>query len=101
MLNKPEYPCAHPSLPPNSANYRICLVPQPGLRQGRQGVTGPLFVDKWLAALTAEEHRAGEVVARGEVLGGPSKRTRPFSMNTTRSEIAAAMFSDCSTITIV
>jgi len=46
VLTKPEYPCAHPSLPPNPVNYRICLVPQPGYDKGGKVVTGPLFVDK-------------------------------------------------------
>ena len=44
-LNKPEYPCAHPSLPTDPANYRICLIPQPGYENGKL-ITGPLFVDK-------------------------------------------------------
>jgi ABC-type branched-subunit amino acid transport system substrate-binding protein len=45
-LNKAEYPCAHPSLPPDAANYRICLVPQPGYDKGGKAITGPYFVDK-------------------------------------------------------
>ena len=43
VLVKPEYPCAHPSLPPNPANYRICLIPQPGYKGGKV-VNGPFFV---------------------------------------------------------
>ena len=43
VLNKAEYPCAHPSLPPDAANYRICLVPATRLRQGRQGDHRPLL----------------------------------------------------------
>jgi hypothetical protein len=46
VLTKPEYPCAHPSLPPDPVNYRICLVPQPGYDKGGKLITGPLFVDK-------------------------------------------------------
>ena len=45
-LNKPEYPCAHPSLPPDPVNYRICLVPQPGYDKGGKAISGPYFVDK-------------------------------------------------------
>ena len=44
--NKAEYPCAHPSLPPDAANYRICLVPQPGYDKGGKAMSGPFFVDK-------------------------------------------------------
>jgi hypothetical protein len=43
VLVKPEYPCAHPSLPPDPANYRICLIPQPGY-EGGKAVSGPFFV---------------------------------------------------------
>ncbi len=46
VLNKAEYPCAHPSLPPDPANYRICLVPQPGYDKGGKQITGAFFVDK-------------------------------------------------------
>jgi ABC-type branched-subunit amino acid transport system substrate-binding protein len=46
VLNKAEYPCAHPSLPPNAVNYRICLVPQPGYAKGGKRITGTFFVDK-------------------------------------------------------
>lgn len=46
VLVKPEYPCAHPSLPTNPANYRICLIPQPGYDKGGKAVKGPFFVDK-------------------------------------------------------
>jgi hypothetical protein len=46
VLVKPEYPCAHPSLPTDPANYRICLIPQPGYDKGGKAVTGPFFVDK-------------------------------------------------------
>ena len=53
------------------------------------------------AALRPEEHRAGEVVAFGELGGGPSKRTWPFSRNTARSAIDSATLSDCSTMMIV
>jgi ABC-type branched-subunit amino acid transport system substrate-binding protein len=45
-LNKPEYPCAHPSLPPDPVNYRICLVPQPGYDKGGKLIKGAYFVDK-------------------------------------------------------
>lgn len=45
VLVKPEYPCAHPSLPTNPANYRICLIPQPGYDQGGKAVKGQFFVD--------------------------------------------------------
>jgi ABC-type branched-subunit amino acid transport system substrate-binding protein len=44
VLVKPEYPCAHPSLPPDPVNYRICLIPQPGYDQGGKAVNGPFFV---------------------------------------------------------
>ncbi len=44
VLVKPEYPCAHPSLPTDPANYRICLIPQPGYDQGGKAVKGPFFV---------------------------------------------------------
>lgn len=44
VLVKPEYPCAHPSLPTDRANYRICLIPQPGYRKGGKAVNGPFFV---------------------------------------------------------
>jgi Periplasmic binding protein len=44
VLVKPEYPCAHPSLPPDPANYRICLIPQPGYDNGGKVVNGPFFV---------------------------------------------------------
>jgi hypothetical protein len=44
VLVKPEYPCAHPSLPPDPANYRICLIPQPGYDEGGKSVNGPFFV---------------------------------------------------------
>jgi hypothetical protein len=46
VLNKPEYPCAHPSLPPDPANYRICLIPQPGYDKGGKKITGTFFVAK-------------------------------------------------------
>ena len=46
VLNKAEYPCAHPSLPPDPVNYRICLIPQPGYDKGGKQITGPYFVDK-------------------------------------------------------
>jgi Periplasmic binding protein len=46
VLNKAEYPCAHPSLPPDPVNYRICLVPQPGYSKGGKQITGTYFVDK-------------------------------------------------------
>ena len=46
VLNKAEYPCAHPSLPPDPANYRICLVPQPGYDKGGKAITGAYFIDK-------------------------------------------------------
>jgi ABC-type branched-subunit amino acid transport system substrate-binding protein len=46
VLNKAEYPCAHPSLPPEPANYRICLVPQSGYDKGGKQVTGTFFVDE-------------------------------------------------------
>jgi ABC-type branched-subunit amino acid transport system substrate-binding protein len=46
VLNKAEYPCAHPSLPTNPVNYRICLVPQPGYDKGGKLVKGAYFVDK-------------------------------------------------------
>jgi hypothetical protein len=46
VLNKPEYPCAHPSLPPDPVNYRICLIPQPGYNKGGKQITGSFFVDK-------------------------------------------------------
>jgi ABC-type branched-subunit amino acid transport system substrate-binding protein len=46
VLNKPEYPCAHPSLPPDPSSYRICLVPQPGYDKGGKAISGTLFVDK-------------------------------------------------------
>jgi Periplasmic binding protein len=46
VLVKPEYPCAHPSLPPDPANYRICLIPQPGYDEGGKAVEGPFFVDQ-------------------------------------------------------
>lgn len=46
VLNKAEYPCAHPSLPPDPANYRICLIPQPGYDKGGKAITGRYFVDK-------------------------------------------------------
>jgi hypothetical protein len=46
VLVKPEYPCAHPSLPTDTANYRICLIPQPGYDKGGKVVKGPFFVDK-------------------------------------------------------
>jgi hypothetical protein len=46
VLNQAEYPCAHPSLPPNPANYRICLVPQSGYDKGGKQVTGAFFTDK-------------------------------------------------------
>jgi hypothetical protein len=45
-LNKLEYPCAHPSLPSDPVNYRICLVPQPGYNKGGKLVKGAYFVDK-------------------------------------------------------
>jgi ABC-type branched-subunit amino acid transport system substrate-binding protein len=45
-LNKAEYPCAHPSLPPDAANYRICLVPQPGYDKGGKAISAPYFVAK-------------------------------------------------------
>jgi len=45
VLNKPEYPCAHPSLPPDPVNYRICLIPQTGYKGGKQ-ITGTFFVGK-------------------------------------------------------
>ena len=44
VLVKPEYPCAHPSLPPNPVNYRICLIPRPGYDHGGKAVSGPFFV---------------------------------------------------------
>jgi hypothetical protein len=44
VLVKPEYPCAHPSLPSNPVNYRLCLIPQPGYDKGGKAVTGPFFV---------------------------------------------------------
>jgi hypothetical protein len=44
VLVKPEYPCAHPSLPPDPVNYRICLIPQPGYDKGGKAVSGPFFV---------------------------------------------------------
>jgi hypothetical protein len=44
VLVKPEYPCAHPSLPPDPANYRICLIPQPGYDKGGKAVNEPFFV---------------------------------------------------------
>jgi hypothetical protein len=44
VLVKPEYPCAHPSLPTDPANYRICLIPQPGYDKGGKAVKGPFFV---------------------------------------------------------
>ena len=43
VLTKPEYPCAHPSLPPDAANYRICLIPQAGYEKGGKVIKGPLF----------------------------------------------------------
>ena len=46
VLTKPEYPCAHPSLPPDAANYRICLIPQAPYDKGGKAVKGPFFVDK-------------------------------------------------------
>ncbi|MEX1007924.1 MAG: ABC transporter substrate-binding protein [Acidimicrobiia bacterium] len=46
VLNKPEYPCAHPSLPPDAANYRICLVPQAGYDKGGKATAGAFFVAK-------------------------------------------------------
>jgi ABC-type branched-subunit amino acid transport system substrate-binding protein len=46
VLNKPEYPCAHPALPPDPVNYRICMVPQPGYDKGGKRITGAYFVDK-------------------------------------------------------
>jgi hypothetical protein len=46
VLVKPEYPCAHPSLPTDPVNYRICLIPQPGYDKGGKAVKGPFFVDK-------------------------------------------------------
>ena len=46
VLTKPEYPCAHPSLPPDAANYRICLIPQAGYDKGGKVIKGALFVDK-------------------------------------------------------
>ena len=70
VLVKPEYPCAHPSLPTDPANNRICLIPQPGYEKGGKAVEGPFFVARELAALAAEEHRAGKVVARRELARG-------------------------------
>ena len=35
-----------PVAPPNPANYRICLVPQPGYDKGGKVDHGTLFVDK-------------------------------------------------------
>jgi hypothetical protein len=46
VLNKAEYPCAHPSLPADPVNYRICLVPQPGYDKGGKQITGTFFVAK-------------------------------------------------------
>jgi len=46
VLNKAEYPCAHPSLPTDPVNYRICLVPQPGYDKGGKLIKGAFFVDK-------------------------------------------------------
>jgi hypothetical protein len=46
VLNQPEYPCAHPSLPPDEVNYRICLVPQAGYDKGGKQITGTYFVAK-------------------------------------------------------
>jgi hypothetical protein len=46
VLVKPEYPCAHPSLPTDQVNYRICLIPQPGYDKGGKAIKGALFVDK-------------------------------------------------------
>ncbi len=46
VLNKAEYPCAHPTLPPDEANYRICLIPQAGYDKGGKAIAGAFFVDK-------------------------------------------------------
>jgi hypothetical protein len=46
VLVKPEYPCAHPSLPADQANYRICLIPQAGYDKGGKAIKGALFVEK-------------------------------------------------------
>ena len=46
VQNKAEYPCAHPTLPPDEANYRICLVPQAGYDKGGKAIKGAYFVDK-------------------------------------------------------
>ena len=70
VLVKPEYPCAHPSLPPDPANYRICLIPQPGYDKGGKAVKRAVLRRQELAALTAEEHRTGEVVPRRELARG-------------------------------
>ena len=67
VLIKPEYPCAHPSLPPDPGQLPDLPRPAAGVRQGRQGRERAVLRRQELAALTAEEHRAGEVVARREL----------------------------------
>ena len=70
VLVKPEYPCAHPSLPTGSRQLPDLPHPAAGLRQGRQGREGAVLRRQELAALTAEEHRTGEVVPRRELARG-------------------------------
>ena len=69
-LNKAEYPCAHPSLPPDAANYRICLVPQPGYDKGGKAITRPLLRRQELSLPTSSLNCEPGYPARGRFAPG-------------------------------
>jgi len=43
VLSQAEYPCKHPSLPQNPADYRMCWVPVSGWDSGGRVVNAPLL----------------------------------------------------------